>query len=127
MNAFIDSDILIRHLRGKVPATDFLRNIRRSGEYQLCLGAMQRAEILFFMRNNEKDLTLSLLSFFRTVSVTQEIVDQAGVLFRKFNPSHGIDPNDAILAATTIIEGGQLFTLNMKHYPMPDVVVRKAW
>ena len=79
------------------------------------------------MRNNEKDLTLSLLSFFRTVSVTQEIVDQAGILFRKFNPSHGIDPNDAILAATTIIEGGQLFTLNMKHYPMPDVVVRKAW
>ena len=33
----------------------------------------------------------------------------------------------AILAATVMKTGGVLYTLNKKHYPMPDVVVHGAW
>ena len=53
--------------------------------------------------------------------------DEAGVLFRKWNPSHGIDVNDAFLAASARRTGGRVFTLNKKHYPMPDVLVSQAW
>lgn len=70
---------------------------------------------------------MRLLSRFRTAPLTAEIVDEAGVLYREWNPSHGVDVNDAILAATAMKTGGRILTLNKKHYPMPDLVAIKAW
>ena len=127
MRVYIDADILIWYLRGEVKASRFFKKIRKTNEYILCIGAMQRAEIVFFMRSNEEKMTALFLSQFRTVSVDQEIIDTAGKLFRKYNPSHGIDSNDAILAATTYKTGGMIYTLNKKHYPMKDLIVKKAW
>jgi hypothetical protein len=91
------------------------------------MGAMQRAEIVFFMKQEEETATLLLLSQFKTASVDQRIVDAAARLYRRWQPSHGLDINDAILAATMMQTGGQIFCLNTKHYPMPGLVVRKAW
>ncbi|MCI0724591.1 MAG: hypothetical protein L0338_37350, partial [Acidobacteria bacterium] len=59
--------------------------------------------------------------------IAQEVVDEAGVLYRAWNPSHGIGVADALLAATVMLTGGQLFTQNLKHYPMPGITVSKAW
>ena len=56
-----------------------------------------------------------------------KILDKAGELYRKWNPHHGIDINDAILAATVMQTNGRIYTLNVKHYPMPDVIVQQAW
>jgi hypothetical protein len=30
-------------------------------------------------------------------------------------------------AATALQTGGSVFTLNKKHYPMPELIVTKAW
>lgn len=49
------------------------------------------------------------------------------IYFRQWYPSHGIDINDALLAATAVETGGLIFTLNTKHYPMEEVIVKKAW
>jgi hypothetical protein len=38
-----------------------------------------------------------------------------------------VDINDAIMAATAVQTGGRIFCLNRKHYPMPDLLVKKAW
>ncbi|VGO14940.1 Ribonuclease VapC19 [Pontiella desulfatans] len=127
MKAFIDADILIWHLRGERKAINFLRKLVDDPAMELWTGALQRAEVLFFMRPSEEEQTMLLLSQFKTTAVDQAIVDEAGRLFRKWNPSHGVDPNDAILAATALVTGGQIHTLNQKHYPMKDVVVNKAW
>jgi len=127
MRALLDADILIWHLRGERKAADYLRKLAVDPDLELWTGAMQRAEVLFFMRPQEEEQTMMLLSRVRTVAVDQAIVDEAGRLFRKWHPSHGIDPNDAILAATALTKGGQIHTLNRKHYPMNDVVVAKAW
>lgn len=88
---------------------------------------MQRAEIIFFMRPGEEELTRLFLSQFKTAAIDQKIVDNAGELYRKWHPSHGIDINDAFLAATVKNTGGQIFTLNSRHYPMPEIIVQKAW
>jgi len=88
---------------------------------------MQRAEVLCFMRPQEEGQTMALLSRIRTAAVDQAVIDEAGRLFRKWHPSHGIDPNDAILAATAMTRGGRIHTVNLKHYPTEDVVVVKAW
>lgn len=127
MRVYVDADVLIWHLRGAKPAIKFLRHLQDQAENELWIGAMQRAEIVFFMRPDEEENTLLLLSQFKTAPVNQEIIDRAGVLYRRWHPSHGLDNNDAILAATAIQTGGIVYCLNTKHYPMPEILVRKAW
>ncbi|MGH7803278.1 MAG: PIN domain-containing protein, partial [Candidatus Binatia bacterium] len=94
---------------------------------ELWIGAIQRAEIVFFMKTEEETATMSLLSQFRTAPLTQQIVDAAGAFYRRWHPSHGSDVNDCLLAATMAANGGRIVTRNVKHYPMPDVNVEKAW
>jgi hypothetical protein len=127
MRAYLDSDVLIWHLRGERKALRFLQRLRDSEENELWTGAMQRAEIVFFMKPEEETATLLFLSQFKTASIDQRIVDAAATLYRRWQPSHGLDINDAILAATVMQTGGQIFCLNTKHYPMPGLLVKKAW
>ncbi len=127
MRAYIDADILIWHLRGEVRAKNLLMRLRDKDGYDLYTGAMQRAEVVFFLRPEEEVATALFLSQFKTESVDQEIVDIAGALYRKWNPSHGIDANDAILAATVMQTGGCIFTQNSKHFPMPELNIQKGW
>lgn len=63
----------------------------------------------------------------KTAILDQETVDAASVLYRKWNPGFGTDVNDAVLAATVMKSGGIIYCLNKKHYPMPEIMVRKAW
>lgn len=127
MRAYIDADVLIWHLRGDKRALRFLRRLKKDPDFELWTGAMQRAEVVFFMRPAEEAATLAFLAHLKTASVDQRIVDRAAELYRKWTPAHGIDVNDAILAATATASGGRIFTLNTKHYPMPEVDVRRAW
>ena len=127
MRAYIDSDVLIWHLRGDPKALNFLQKLRDDGEYEFWIGAIQRAEVVFFMRPEEQAATERFLSQFKTAQIDQTIVDTAGELYRKWHPSHGIDVNDAMLSATSMLTGGRIFCLNVKHYPMPEVLVKKAW
>ena len=127
MRAYVDSDVLIWHLRGERKALMFLRRLYGSRGYELWTGTMQRAEVVFFMKAEEEKSTLFFLSQLKTAPVDQRIVDAAAGLYRQWHPSHGLDINDAILAATVMETGGQIFCLNTKHYPMPDLMVNKAW
>jgi predicted nucleic acid-binding protein len=127
MRAYIDSDILIWHLRGERQALVFLRSLKNKPQYELWTGALQRAEVVFFMRPREEEGTELFLSQFKTASVDQSIVDLGGRLYRKWHPSHGIGVNDALLASTAMKTGGIIYCLNRKHYPMPDLMVHVAW
>jgi predicted nucleic acid-binding protein len=127
VRCYVDADILIWHLRYNPRATDFLDALRHSREYELWVSAAQRGEVLFHMRPDEEEMTLGFLSLFSTAPIDQRVIDHAATLYWKWHPSHGIDANDAILAATAIETGGKIFCLNTKHYPMPDVIVEKAW
>lgn len=127
MRAYVDPDVLIWHLRGDHKALRFLQRLRKSEEYELWTGAMQRAEVVFFMKPEEEAATGLFLSQFKTAPIDQRIVDAAAALYRRWQPSHGLNINDAILAATVLQTGGQIFCLNTKHYPMPGLLVKKAW
>ena len=127
MKAYIDSDVLIWHLRGEHKALNLLKRLREDEQFDLWIGAMQRAEVVFFMRPAEESSTLLFLAQFQTASVDQQIIDKAGEFYRKWNPRSGTDVNDAILAATVLRTGGKIYTLNSKHYPMPEITVQRAW
>src|ERR1700680_3692897 len=64
MRAYIDSDILIWHLRGEEKAAALLRRLSGEPGTDLWVGALQRAEIVCFMRPREVTVTRSLLSRF---------------------------------------------------------------
>jgi predicted nucleic acid-binding protein len=127
MRAYVDADVMIWHLRGKPEALSFFKRLRQNKSEELWTSAMQRAEVVFFMKPREEGATLLFLSQFKTEAVDQSIVDSAAALYRKWNPSHGTDINDAILAATVMKTGGKIYCLNRKHYPMNDVVAERAW
>ena len=127
MRAYIDSDVLIWHLRGERKALNLLKRLRDRDQFDLWIGAMQRAEVVFFMRPAEESATLLFLAQFQTAQVDQQIIDKAGEFYRKWNSRSGTDVNDAILAATVMQTGGKIYTLNSKHYPMPEVTVQRAW
>ena len=127
MRAYVDADVLIWHLRGMETARGFIASLRANPAYELWVGAMQRAEIVFFMRPDEEAATLGLFSQFKTAAVGQAVIDAAGEIYRRWNPSHGIGVNDAILAATVSATGGKLYCLNTRHYPMDDILVERAW
>jgi predicted nucleic acid-binding protein len=127
MKAYIDSDVLIWHLRGERKALNLLKRLRDEEQFELWIGAMQRAEVVFFMRPAEESGTRLFLAQFQTASVDQQIIDKAGEFYRKWNPRSGTDVNDAILAATVLQTGGKIYSLNSKHYPMPEIVVQRAW
>jgi len=127
MRAYIDADVLIWHLRGEKKAKDLLIHLRDQDRYELYTGAMQRAEVVFFMRPEEEDETALFLSAIKTVPVDQRIVDIAGTLYRQWHSVYGIDVNDAILAATVMETGGRIYTLNVKHFPMPEINVQRGW
>ncbi|MCP4367989.1 MAG: type II toxin-antitoxin system VapC family toxin [Deltaproteobacteria bacterium] len=127
MKAYLDSDVLIWHLRGERKAFNLLKRLRNNEQYDLWIGAMQRAEVVFFMRPAEESTTLLFLAQFQTASVDQQIIDKAGEIYRKWNPRNGTDVNDAILAATVLQTGGIIYTLNSKHYPMPEITIQRGW
>ena len=69
IRAHVDADVLIWHLRVMETARGFIASLRANPAYELWVGAMQRAEIVFFMRPDEQAAPLGLLSQFKTVSV----------------------------------------------------------
>ncbi|MEE8432944.1 MAG: hypothetical protein V3S16_16985, partial [Candidatus Desulfatibia sp.] len=66
MKAYIDSDVLIWHLRGERKALNLLKRLRDKEKFGLWTGAMQRAEVVFFMRPEEEEATLLFLTQFQT-------------------------------------------------------------
>jgi len=127
MKAYIDSDVLIWHLHGERKALNLLKRLRDKEQNDLWIGAMNRAELVFFMQPAEESVTLLFLSQFQTAPVDQQIIDMTGEFERKWNPRNGTDVNDAILAANVLKTGGKIVTLNSRHYPMPEITVQRAW
>lgn len=71
------------------------------------------------MRASEKSSTRALLAVFEWIDVTEEIADAAGALARRYRASHsGIDIADYLIAATATLSAAELWTRNVKHFPM---------
>lgn len=121
MSALVDTSVLIDYLRGHPAAADLLE--RERAEDVLQASEITRLEILAGMRPAEEDATRALLSTLVWHSIDAEIVEQAGVLGRRWLPGHHtIDSADLAIAATVVRSGAHLLTRNVKHFPMfPDL------
>lgn len=114
----VDSDILIAHLRGIAEAQDWLLRTRRRDGI-LAISAITITEVSGGARSSERREVSRLLSTLKPYSVNERVGWRAAELMRSYRKSHsGIGLGDYLIAATAIVEGLQLETLNVRHYPM---------
>ena len=118
----VDTSVLIDLLRGNEMSRSALLGARQFGR-PVTGSVLTRTEILGGMRASEKASTRRLLDIIEWVGVDQTIADEAGRLARSYRKSHsGIDIADYIIAASTLTTDAELWTRNIKHFPMfPDL------
>lgn len=110
--ALIDSDIFVDHLRGArrlVPPTG-----------RACYSTITRCE-LFAGRYVDEDLVRVLLAPFAELPMDRAVSERAGRIRR----ATGVRTPDAIIAATAIEHGLELWTRNARDFAkVPDLRVR---
>lgn len=114
----VDTDVLVAHLRGVAAARDWLRSVR-STTGPLVVSAVTVTEITGGMRSGERPEVWRLLGSLSVEDVTEVIARRAGEYMRQYRRSHsGIGLGDYLIAATADVQGFDLATLNVRHYPM---------
>ena len=114
----VDSDVLIAHLRGIAAARDWLVAARRRTG-PLATSVVSVAEVTGGMRAREQREVTRLLDALQTIPVNRAIAWRAGDLRRAYHRSHNaIGIADCLIAATALVNGCELATLNVRHFPM---------
>jgi predicted nucleic acid-binding protein len=116
----VDSDVLIAHLRGLDSARDWLVGARRRTG-MLAVSVVSVAEITGGMRSGERREVIRLLGSLHGLPVNRTVALRAGELRRTYRRSHAaIGIADYLIAATALVNGCELATLNVRHFPMFD-------
>jgi len=122
----IDTDILIDHFHGNAAATVFIEEALIAGS-ELFISVATVAEILAGMRPGEEEDTEALLSLFSVCPADEPLARMAGAYLNQYAASHGLDLGDALIAATARASASELYTRNLRHYPMDDIVVKAPY
>jgi len=111
----VDTDILMEFFRGYGRAVTFVN----ANSSRIILSAIVVAELYAGIKGEAEETAIEkFISLFRVIPVNSEIAKIGGMFRRVYGRSHGIGLADGIIAATCEIEGAELKTLNIKHYPM---------
>lgn len=114
----VDSDVLTAHLRGRAEARDWLLRARRD-QGRLQASVVSVAEVGGGMRSPERRVVARLLSSLQVWPIDERVAWVAAELMRAYRRSHpGIGLGDYLIAATAVVGGLELATLNVRHFPM---------
>jgi predicted nucleic acid-binding protein len=118
VSALADTSILVDYLRGVEPARRLLRTALERGEV-VSASFLTRIELSIGMRRSERRGTDALVAALRWLPVDAAVADDADALARRYGPSHsGIDAVDYCVAASARVYELELWTLNVRHFPM---------
>jgi predicted nucleic acid-binding protein len=113
----LDSDLLIWHLRaGKRPdISAHLEVLAERGA--LMISALSVAEVEQGVRPGEEERTRLLLRALPVVAVDRDVAEKAGELVRQLRGRREtLGLADAVIAATCLLHGLSLVTLNVRHF-----------
>jgi len=115
-----DSDIIIEILRGRSRIVDAAIALERRGVPTYCT-AIAWAEIYAGLRPGEEPVTQAFFETRGEIALGSKVGRRAGAYLARYARSHGVELADALVAAAATTSGLRLWTLNRKHYPMPDI------
>ncbi len=96
-------------------------------EANVYISVITRLEIVRGMRDREHGETFDLLDSLETIPMTAEIADLAGELIRSWRARGAVlGDADAVIAASALHNNLALVTTNVRHFPMPELVVLQA-
>jgi predicted nucleic acid-binding protein len=112
MSHLVDTDILVDHIRRTPGAADYIDSLGTWSysiitAMELFAGAQSKKEI----QRPEK-----FLRDFREIQLSTDIGAKGREIMRTYSKSDGIEPMDALIAATAMITGLTLATRNKKHF-----------
>lgn len=118
----LDTSILIDHLRGHVPATDFLDSL---DDNETAVSVITEAEVLSGESCNDtvvRESIAQLLARWERLEVSHDIALQTGNIKRKYR----LALPDALIAATALIHKTEVLTKNVKDFSKVEGLVVKA-
>jgi predicted nucleic acid-binding protein len=115
LSIVLDTSVLVDHLRGSSPATDYLASLATRPS----CSEISRIEVIQGLRSSERRAADRLFALIAWVPVSESVARRAGELGRRWRRSHpGIGVADLAIAATAEEIGASLATRNLKHFPM---------
>lgn len=117
MSYLLDTNFVIGLLRGSVTYWDYLEGLL--GQALPSISSITRAEVYAGCRPQEETGTRTLLNCFETVPVESAAADLAGQYVYQFSRRGAtLHLEDALIGATAVVEGLNLVTQNVSHFPM---------
>ena len=116
----LDSDVIIAWLRGSESVAGAVMNLLESG-HNLLWTPVSVAEIFAGAKKTESARLETLFLILETLPISETIGKEAGRFLQKYSKSHNLELGEALIAASASTAGLSLWTLNKKHYPMPEV------
>ncbi len=83
--------------------------------------AIAWAEIHAGIRPGEEPITQAFFEARGEIVLDGHVGRRAGAYLARYARSHGVELAEALVAAAATTSGVRLWTLNRKHYPMPDI------
>jgi predicted nucleic acid-binding protein len=111
----LDTCIFVDLLRGHAASAVFVNKLKS----QTALSVVSATELIAGckgLRERRRIDQITMTS--RLLAVDLEVAVLAGTYMNRFAKSHGLDPIDAIIAATATHHDLPLVTHNLKHFPM---------
>lgn len=118
----LDSDVIIANFRNHPATIEMLEHLREERAL-LYVCPVALAEIGAGMRPGDET---TIDDFFRSVEclpINDAVGRKAGEYLRLYAKSSGVEIADALVAAVASCNHLELFTLNLKHYPMKGIKI----
>jgi predicted nucleic acid-binding protein len=119
----LDTDIAIWILRRDTAIIETLK--QNVSQNESAISTITIAELYKNIFPSELTSTEEFIAYQRIIPVSAQIAREAGYYWNQFHKRiSGLSITDCIIAATAKIHQGVLCTLNTRHFPMSDIIVR---
>ncbi len=118
-----DTNIFIEFYKGN---RQVIENLHKIGNDNIALSSVTAGELIFGafnkteLQNIQKDI-----NELKVLHINEKISRNFINMMQKYSLSHNLDLPDALIAATVISSGFELYTLNLKHFKYIDNI--KLW
>jgi predicted nucleic acid-binding protein len=117
----VDSDILIEVSRGKNTGIVSAWIKLSSSDAAVLYSPVSVAALWAGARPSEHDDLTNLFRALKCAPIDEDVGLKGGVYMRQYGRSHGVEVADALIAASAVASGAELWTRNRTHYPMKEV------